>query len=361
MVLLPDGSAPGAGSTIEAKLSQAAATLDGAESEIVTDRVYCTLDADGGIPSTFQLTPTDALDVTGLYYRFTIRAKDARGSVRDTVFKAYVPSTPDPIDIGALERIDQVAGTAVGFRLATATVPGVVQLTNDFGGTAAAPTVRAQAFTTATRPTADATWHRRLISVRDAGTDGEMHYCRQAADGSYEWIAVAPPEFVTDDLEVADHGSYDLATAKGIRWTDGVNEIKLYSKTEDGTLMLGWPGADVRLFIRSNDVNGNIKLESGEEVQTIEMSGTLGDLYQIVGSTSGLRIQAAKGVQITGLGSLSLATDGGVSQAGRLFQGPGVPSDANGTDGDAYFRTDTPGVANQRLYVRSAGAWVGIL
>jgi hypothetical protein len=52
---------------------------------------------------------------------------------------------------------------------------------------------------------------------------------------------------------------------------------------------------------------------------------------------------------------------GGAFQAGKVYQGSGVPSNANGNDGDTYLRTDTPGTANQRIYVKSAGAWVGIL
>lgn len=48
-------------------------------------------------------------------------------------------------------------------------------------------------------------------------------------------------------------------------------------------------------------------------------------------------------------------------QSGRLYMGSGVPSNANGNNGDFYFRTDTPGTANQRLYTKSAGAWTGIL
>jgi len=44
-----------------------------------------------------------------------------------------------------------------------------------------------------------------------------------------------------------------------------------------------------------------------------------------------------------------------------LYSASGVPSNAQGVNGDFYFRTDTPGTANQRLYVRSAGAWVGIV
>jgi hypothetical protein len=38
-----------------------------------------------------------------------------------------------------------------------------------------------------------------------------------------------------------------------------------------------------------------------------------------------------------------------------------VPNNLNGNNGDVYFRTDTPGVALQRVYVKSAGAWAGIL
>ncbi len=43
----------------------------------------------------------------------------------------------------------------------------------------------------------------------------------------------------------------------------------------------------------------------------------------------------------------------------KLGMGSGVPR--GGGSGDFYLRTDTPGTANQRLYVNSAGAWTGIL
>jgi hypothetical protein len=57
--------------------------------------------------------------------------------------------------------------------------------------------------------------------------------------------------------------------------------------------------------------------------------------------------------------SISPGTPGGSTQGGNIWMGSGVPS--GGNNGDVYFRTDTPGTANQRLYVKSAGAWVGIL
>jgi hypothetical protein len=47
------------------------------------------------------------------------------------------------------------------------------------------------------------------------------------------------------------------------------------------------------------------------------------------------------------------------SGSNRIFSGSGVPAAGLGTNGDFYFRIDTPGTATQRLYVKSAGTWVG--
>jgi hypothetical protein len=51
----------------------------------------------------------------------------------------------------------------------------------------------------------------------------------------------------------------------------------------------------------------------------------------------------------------------GAVQTGVVYMGKGVPSNANGNSGDFYFRTDTPGTANQRLYVKNGTTWTGIL
>lgn len=59
-------------------------------------------------------------------------------------------------------------------------------------------------------------------------------------------------------------------------------------------------------------------------------------------------------------GGLSPGTDALAAQTGRLFQGSGLPNNANGANGDFYLRTDTPGVANQQVYIRNAGVWTGI-
>lgn len=59
--------------------------------------------------------------------------------------------------------------------------------------------------------------------------------------------------------------------------------------------------------------------------------------------------------------ALHPTTPAGLAQAGAVYQGSGVPDNGDGDDGDIYFRTDTPGTVNQRIYVRVAGAWTGIL
>ena len=60
-------------------------------------------------------------------------------------------------------------------------------------------------------------------------------------------------------------------------------------------------------------------------------------------------------------GALHPGTPAGATQAGAIYGGSGAPNNAQGNNGDFFFRTDTPGTANQRIYVRSAGAWVGIV
>jgi hypothetical protein len=62
------------------------------------------------------------------------------------------------------------------------------------------------------------------------------------------------------------------------------------------------------------------------------------------------------------LGKFYPVQDTGAPQTtAGMYAGSGVPSNSNGSNGDFYFRGDTPGTVNQRIYVKSAGAWVGIV
>lgn len=47
--------------------------------------------------------------------------------------------------------------------------------------------------------------------------------------------------------------------------------------------------------------------------------------------------------------------------ASTLWSGTGVPASAMGNNGDFYLRSDAPGTANQRIYVKAAGAWTGVV
>jgi hypothetical protein len=60
-------------------------------------------------------------------------------------------------------------------------------------------------------------------------------------------------------------------------------------------------------------------------------------------------------------GTLLLDSPVQIQKSGTIYSGSGAPSNSNGANGDFYFRTDTPGTANQRLYVKSSGSWTGIL
>lgn len=53
--------------------------------------------------------------------------------------------------------------------------------------------------------------------------------------------------------------------------------------------------------------------------------------------------------------------NGTVTSGNQMLGGTGAPAAGMGNNGDYYFRTDTPGTANQRLYVKSGGAWTGIV
>jgi hypothetical protein len=83
-----------------------------------------------------------------------------------------------------------------------------------------------------------------------------------------------------------------------------------------------------------------------------------GDNTYDIGASGASRpryVYVASGVQAPGV---FLNTVGAQVQ---LMGGAGVPAAGIGNNGDFFFRNDTPATANQRLYVKSAGAWVGIV
>jgi hypothetical protein len=72
------------------------------------------------------------------------------------------------------------------------------------------------------------------------------------------------------------------------------------------------------------------------------------------GGAAGTGLTAVSSGTVTATTSITVGT-------AVLRGGSGVPAAGLGANGDYYFRTDTPATANQRIYVKSAGAWVGIV
>jgi hypothetical protein len=97
--------------------------------------------------------------------------------------------------------------------------------------------------------------------------------------------------------------------------------------------------------------SGNSTSNTSVEIQ--EWNG------QVIVYTGGTSANGTAGLTV----AASFPTAGGIRLMGYTAQysGTGVPSSGLGANGDIYWRNDTPGTANQRLYVKASGAWAGIL
>jgi len=121
-VYLPDGTTA-AGGVVDCALAPTAGTvLDGnSQAQVAPLHTKGTIAADGTVTG-LALVPNDAITPSGTYYdvRFTTTAP-----VRATwVVRWRVDSTPNPVAVGAISRLDVVPGIAVGnFLLFTAAEP----------------------------------------------------------------------------------------------------------------------------------------------------------------------------------------------------------------------------------------------
>jgi hypothetical protein len=117
-VLLPSGVAPTSG-TLTAKLSQSGSALDGAASHRVASSIRAELGSDGALPAGWGLCPNDAIVPSGTFYRVAFALKDDRGVPYSWEEKWQVATAPSPVDIGAVTRLDAVAGAAVAPSIAS--------------------------------------------------------------------------------------------------------------------------------------------------------------------------------------------------------------------------------------------------
>lgn len=108
-VYLPGGSVA-TGGTIRATLSDSGSADDGGTSQRVAGRVDGTIGADGTV--TLALVPNDVITPTGTYYNVSFRVTGPeRASWTE---KWSVTTSPDPVDVGAITRLEVGAGLTVG-------------------------------------------------------------------------------------------------------------------------------------------------------------------------------------------------------------------------------------------------------
>src|SRR5574337_258670 len=97
-------------------------------------------------------------------------------------------------------------------------------------------------------------------------------------------------------------------------------------------------------------------------------NGSSGTIFGVLASgvTVGNQISALAGSTIAnallGTGGVQAGqlNGGGVTSSSAIYSGSGVPSNSYGNNGDYYLRSDTPGTANQRIYVKN-GSCTAIL
>jgi hypothetical protein len=113
-------------------------------------------------------------------------------------------------------------------------------------------------------------------------------------------------------------------------------------------------------FSAGGSITACVNNESGFGTLTWSNVGTGGHPLYAVGGTAVITAAQALG-QGSSTGMSPGAGTVGTAAGNQIWQGSGVPVNANGANGDIYFRTDTPATSSQRIYIRSAGAWVALV
>jgi hypothetical protein len=81
--------------------------------------------------------------------------------------------------------------------------------------------------------------------------------------------------------------------------------------------------------------------------------------YQLLNDDGSLAmIQVDSNGKLSAYDGLRPSGLGGHSAGSLLLSGSAAPDNAKGANGDYYFRSGAPGTATERIYVKSAGAWV---
>lgn len=154
--------------------------------------------------------------------------------------------------------------------------------------------------------------------------------------------SVAPgssPTFGAVTAQTLDASS--ITASPSITSSDGIS-----IKTKSG----GGAGDSLQLIDSSTNSNKSIRLD-----------GSTPSNLQILNSAFSTVIsQFNDNGYFQTINGISPGNFGSMVTSNAIWLGSGVPSASNGSNGDLYIRYDTPGTTSQRLYMKSAGAWVAL-
>ncbi len=111
-VLAPSGVAPSKG-TITCTLSQSGSVLDGGTSQQIASQASGTIASDGTVTN-LALVPNDAITPSGTYYTCRFWAVVPNGTAQSWSQTWQLASTPSPVNIGAVPRLNVIPGVALG-------------------------------------------------------------------------------------------------------------------------------------------------------------------------------------------------------------------------------------------------------
>ena len=162
----------------------------------------------------------------------------------------------------------------------------------------------------------------------------------------------------------------ERSQAESIKWFWNAGPLNAGNQNDFSSVLIGNTiNADLVLGNDNFILLGNqlaspvtLGLASGSDNSLIDLGNEWqGGATLTLNSNAGVTLRAGSNRGSRPPRSVSVATPPYSTPAGAIWQGSGAPNDSQGVNGDIYFRTDTPGTGNQRLYIRVSGSWSGIL
>jgi hypothetical protein len=227
--------------------------------------------------------------------------------------------------------------------------------------------------------------------IRTDGGVGTTFYVKEAGTGNTGWTPFGPATSIAGPVTI---NPGPLTVTGGTTATDRINlgaDVNLYRnfanilKTDDSLEVVGYVGAQYGTATQIRMGNFGPGGESGIQfgtaldtnlyrsaANTLKTDDTFIAAGGLFATGSGVEAPNGPGVAATGdisgkrirvgasgIENVSGAYAGATAQGGTIAYGTGAPVNANGIDGDIYFRVD--GGLLTTMYQRRAGAWVGIV